>query len=276
MATQKSLYIKLPLVLALILIFNYAHSQSVSTLMGARANGMGYTSAALFDSWSIFNNIAGAAKIEEHSAGFAYDLRPALPGGNRAAAALALPTSIGVISGGVFRFGDNLYNEGVLSAGFSNQFGLAALGVKINYIQYNAEGFGRSGVVSIGFGGIAEITQQLSVGAYITNINQPKISKDGDRIPTLLTAGLSFKPGKNVIIATEIEKDLDAKANWKTGVEYSFHKKFCARTGYNLEPNTIFFGLGFKTTKLAIDYAIQHTVQLNLSHQTSVNYFFTR
>lgn len=263
--------------LALLILFAiHAGAQSVSTLMGARANGMGYASAALFDSWGIFNNMAGIAKLEEPSAIFAYDLRPALPGGNRAAAGLVWPTKVGVIGGGVFRFGDGVYNESLLTAGFSNQFGLAALGVRINYIQYAAEGFGRTGVFSVGFGGIAELTEQLSVGAYITNINQPKISEDGDRIPTILTAGICFKPTSKVIIATELEKDLEANANWKTGIEYSFHKKFCARTGFNLEPNTAFFGLGFRTTRLAIDYAIQHTAQLNLSHQTSINYFFNR
>lgn len=260
----------------LILITIRADAQSVSTLMGARANGMGYASASLFDAWGIFNNMAGIAQLDEPSAVFAYDLRPALPGGNRAAAGLAWPTKAGVVGGGVFRFGDDVYSESLLTAGFSNQFGLASLGVKINYIQYAAEGFGRRGVFSVGFGGIAELTQQLSVGAYITNINQPKISEDGDRIPTLLTAGFCFKPTSKVTIATELEKDLEAKANWKTGIEYLFHKKFCARTGFNLEPNTAFFGLGFKTPRLTIDYAIQHTVQLGLSHQTSVNYFFNR
>lgn len=260
----------------LIQLATYAGAQSVSTLMGARANGMGYASVALFDSWGVFNNMAGIAKLKEPSALFAYDLRPALPGGNRTAAGLAWPTKVGVVGGGVFRFGDDVYNESLLAAGFSNQFGLAALGVKINYIQYSAEGFGRRGVLSIGFGGIAELTEQLSVGAYITNMNQPKISEEGDRIPTILTAGICFKPTDKVIIATELEKDLEANANWKTGIEYSFHKKFCARTGFNLEPNTAFFGLGFKTVRLAIDYAIQHTAQLNLSHQTAVNYFFLR
>ncbi|MBX2969609.1 MAG: hypothetical protein KF803_09560 [Cyclobacteriaceae bacterium] len=263
--------------LALLILFAIrAGAQSVSTLMGARANGMGYASAALFDSWGIFNNMAGIARLDEPSAIFVYDLRPALPGGNRTAAGLAWPTQAGVIGGGVFRFGDDVYNESLLTAGFSNQFGLAALGVKVNYIQYSAEGFGRKGVFTIGFGGIAELTEQLSVGAYITNINQPKISEDGERIPTLLTAGICFKPTSKIIIATELEKDLEANANWKTGIEYSFHKKFCARTGFNLKPNTAFFGLGFKTPRLAIDYAIQHTVQLSLSHQASVNYFFNR
>jgi hypothetical protein len=80
----------------------------------------------------------------------------------------------GVTSVGAFRFGDDLYNEQMVSLGFGNKFGIASLGVKANYIQYQADGFGTYGAVSIDFGGLAELTDQLSIGAYITNLNQAK------------------------------------------------------------------------------------------------------
>ncbi|MDZ7646337.1 MAG: hypothetical protein U5K54_03660 [Cytophagales bacterium] len=62
--------------------------------------------------------------------------------------------------------------------GFGNKFGIASLGVKANYIQYQADGFGTYGAVSIDFGGLAELTDQLSIGAYITNLNQAKLNTD--------------------------------------------------------------------------------------------------
>jgi hypothetical protein len=259
-----------------ILAVSTLQAQSVSTLMGARAQGMGYSSSTLFDSWAIFNNVAGMAKITQSTASFTYDLRSAIPGANRTAMAMAIPSKFGVFGGGVFRFGDDVYSESILSAGFSNQLGLAALGVKINYIQYRAEGFGSKGVFTVNFGGIAELTPNLSVGAFITNINQPKLSEDGDRLPTLLTAGLAFIPTEKVIITTELEKDLDYDATWKLGAEYFFHSKFCARTGFNVQPNASYFGLGFKTTRFIIDYALQYSTILNFSHQASINYQFSK
>jgi len=60
------------------------------------------------------------------------------------------------------------------------------------------------------------------------------------------------------------------------GLEYAFHKKFSARTGYNVRPNTGFFGLGMKTKKLSIDYTIQYNVFLSVSHQASVGYQFAK
>jgi len=257
----------------IILSISECSSQSVSTLIGARANGLGYTSSALFDQWGVFNNIAGIAKLESIAASFTYDLHPSLIGANRTAAAFAMPLKFGVAGIGAYRFGDDLYNEHLLSAGFSNQFGLAALGVRVNYIQYRTEGFGSKGVWSISLGGIAELTPQISVGAYIVNINQPSISKE-DKLPTKLVAGIGFKPIGKVFLATEIEKDLEYDPIWKLGLEYKFHEKFCARTGYNINPNTAFFGLGFKTKKFTIDYALQHNTSLSLSHQASVAYQF--
>lgn len=259
--------------LLLLTSFTLASAQSVSTQIGARGNGIGYATATLFDTWGLFNNPAGAAKLEHTEAGFTYDLHPTPVGANRTAAVIALPISIGVISAGAYRFGDDLYNEHVISASFGSKFGLASLGAQINYIQYHAEGFGNKGVVSINLGGIAELTPQLSIGAYIVNLNQPKISGE-EKLPTRLVAGLGFKPIDKLFIATEIEKDLDADPTWKMGLEYAFHKKFSARTGYNLRPNTGFFGLGFKTKKFVLDYTVQYNVSLSFSHQASVGYQF--
>jgi hypothetical protein len=259
--------------LLLLICFSASLGQSVSTPIGARANGIAYASASLFDAWGVFGNPASTAKTEILTTAFTYDLHPSLPGGNRTAAVINFPVNIGVVNAGVYRFGDALYNEQLVSAGFSGKLGLAALGAQVNYIQYTAEGFGTKGVVSINFGGIAELTPKLSVGAYIHNINQPEIANE-EKLPTRMVAGLAFKPIDKVFISTELEKDLEYDPSWRTGIEYLFHKKFCARTGYRLNPNTAFFGLGFKSKKLTIDYAIQHNVSLSLSHQASISYAF--
>lgn len=261
------------LLLLLLTCLTFTNAQSVSTQIGARGNGIGYATATLFDSWGSFNNPAGAAKLKTISAGFTYDLHPTPTGSNRTAAVISAPVTIGVITAGAYRFGDDLYNEHVISAGFASKFGLAALGAQVNYIQYSAEGFGTKGVASISLGGIAELTPQLSIGAYIVNLNQPKISGD-EKLPTRLVAGLGFKPIEKLFIATELEKDLDIDATWKVGLEYAFHKKFSARTGFNLHPNTGFFGLGFITKKFTIDYTVQYNVLISFSHQATIGYQF--
>jgi hypothetical protein len=250
-----------------------SYAQSVSTLMGSRSNGLGYASSCLDDEWSLFNNIGGLASVDKVTITSAYDWRPALPIGNRMAATFSVPTSIGVAGLGVFRFGDDVYNEQLLTAGFSNKFGIASLGAKVNYVQYNAEGFGRKGVVTVSFGGIAELTPWLSIGAYISNINQPSLSEsDDEHLPTILVTGVGLTLSEKVFATVEVEKDIDYNPTWKTGLEYKPFSKASFRMGFNLNPNTIFFGAGFHTKKTKIDYALQHAVTTGLGHQATISY----
>lgn len=266
---------RLYLLIALSILQIEIVAQSVSPQIGSRANGIGYASAALFDTWSVFNNPAASAQLKHVTAAFTYDLRYSLTGANRAAAVLNVPLPIGVCAAGAYRFGDDLYSEQILSAGFANTFGLASLGAQVNYIQYTVSGFGTKGVATINLGGIAALTPHLSVGAYIVNVNQPSLSEH-EKLPTRLVAGLAFKPTEKIYVGAEIDKDLDFDPVWKAGMEYTFHKKFVARTGFNLNPNTGFFGFGFKTRKLMIDYAVQYNALLRLSQQASIAFQFNK
>jgi hypothetical protein len=264
--------------LLLLAVLRFGNAQSVSTLMGARATGMGFASSGLTDEWGLFNNIGSIGSQEKTSVAVAYEMRTQLKNANRMAFVFNSPIRWGVGSIGVFRFGDDLYNEQVISAGFGNKFGIASLGIKANYIQYHADGFGIHSTVSIDFGGITELTDQLSIGAYITNLNQARINSDNssERIPTRLTAGLTFKPKENILITSELDKDLDYALTWRTGFEYSFKQKFFFRSGVNIKPQSGFFGLGAKRKNLQADYGIQFNALTGPSHQASASYWFNR
>ena len=251
-------------------------AQNTSTLIGARAMGVGYSSSALTDEWSIFNNVAGLAKVTSITAAFTYDAQPAFKHFNKAASSFVCPLKIGVAGLGLFRFGDDLYNEQILTAGYSSSFGLASLGAKVNLIQYNIKGFGSKSAVTISFGGIAKLTERLFLGAHVVNINQPKLSSlDDERVPTILVAGILTKVSDNVAVTAELEKDLDYKAAIKAGVEYRILKKFFVRTGIRIQPNAGFFGFGFKPARYSLDYAFQYNQGWSSRHQATVSYRLT-
>lgn len=243
--------------------------------MGARASGMANASACLSDVWAVTNNIAGLARTKRTSAAFSYHAIPSFRSFNRMAAVFAVPAGKGVAGAGVFRFGDDLYNEQILSLAFANSFGLASLGLKANYVQYQAEGAGVRRALTVSFGGLARLTTKLSFGAHIVNINQPVINEwSGERIPTRLVAGIAFKPSDKLIVASEVEKDLGYSATWKSGVEYRGAGKVAFRTGFNLHPEAGFFGFGFKSRRVELDYAMQFNDPFGLSHQATVSYQF--
>lgn len=245
--------------------------------MGARVNGLGNSTACVPDEWSIFNNIGTLSKSRETKVAFAYDYKPHFEGANKAAVAVVLPTGRGAVSTGAFRFGDKIYSEQMILAGYSNSIGITSLGVRAHYIHYQAEGFHSKGVLSISVGTFTQLTPKLSIGAHVVNINKPRLSySESERIPTILVAGLGFTPSEKILITTEIEKVLALKTQWKSGIEYKAHKKFHVRTGVSMKPSAGYFGLAFKPGKISIDYAYRYQPVLGGSHQTSIAYKLNR
>lgn len=241
--------------------------------MGGRANALGNASSCLPDVWSMSNNIAGLAKTGRIAAGFSYHAIPSFSSFNRMAAVFGVPLKTGVLGISAFRFGDDLYNEQIISSGFANTFGLASLGIKVNFIQYRGEAMQVRQAITASFGGIANLTERLSFGAHAHNINQPVINElTGERIPTRLVAGIALKPSENLFLSAEVDKDLEYAPVFKSGLEYLFSKKIAFRTGFNFNPEAGFFGVGFKAAKLELDYALQLSEPYGISHQATVTW----
>jgi hypothetical protein len=93
-------------------------------------------------------------------------------------------------------------------------------------------------------------------------------------MPTKLIAGVALKPSNNICITGEVEKDLEYSPLLKAGLEYQVFKKIAFRTGFNLNPEVAFFGIGFKPRKFHLDYALQLNDVFGLSHQATVTYEF--
>lgn len=256
------------------LVSQLSYSQSSPIQIGGRSAGMAYASSCLHDEWGLFNNVAGLSKLKQAIASSTYDAKPKLEGANRAALVFALPTKPGVVAVGAFRFGDVLYNEQLITVGFSNQLGLASLGVSINYLQYTAQGFGKKSVLTASAGGIAALSKSISIGAYIFNINQPSLSEiDNEKVPTRLNLGVGINPTEKVNLICELSKEIDHVTTFKTGIEYKASKKFVTRTGFSLYPNHLYCGIGFIQSKLSIDYAYQYAfVGIGDSHQATLSY----
>jgi len=239
--------------------------------LGSRANAMGNASVTLEDGWSMFNNIGALARIEETKAVVTYQNKYGIPQFNTFGGGFVKPMFNGVVGLGVFRFGDDIFNEQKINLGFSNP----SLGLNVNYLQYNIEGVGSRGVLMLDFGGLATITEEFVFGAQVTNINQAKLSPfTGEKVPTIMTAGLSYRPSQSLMLNAEVEKDLDFDAYFKFGLEYEIIKRLNMRTGLVTEPFESSFGIGFKPSAFDIDYAFRNNPDLGDIHELSIAYRF--
>lgn len=236
---------------------------------------LGNTSATLSNYGSVFSNVAGLAEIKEVNIAASYKVIPNALWQNTMSASSAVPIKFGTVGLGFTRLGDDIFNQQVISIGFANRFGIASIGIKANYLQYSIEGFNNKSVPFFDFGGIVELTPQLFIGAYIINLTQSKLSTfQNERFPTIIDAGLSFRPTEKLMINVEVEQDIDFSPTFKAGIGYSPIKNLSLRTGINTSPNRQYFGLGFipNNILLHIDYSLSNDSHLGISHQMSISY----
>lgn len=270
-------FIKFLLVLFLTLVCSNAYSQTGTEAFprGGRSMGMGNANVTLGDVWSIFNNVGGLAKTENTQATFSYDHRLNIDELTTLAAAAVIKGKNKAFGLGISSFGSEHFSQNQIGIGFSNQLGIASLGIKVNYLQTSIEGFGRGAAAVIEFGGVAELTPELFFGAHVYNVTRAKYGKNSDdRLPTTVKAGISYRPNSKVMVNLEAEKDILLDPLLKMGLEYNLLERVWARVGMNTQPNKFFFGVGFRPKRFHIDYALTQHPSLGNTHHFSFNYLF--
>jgi len=245
--------------------------QSSSVLVGGRSGGMGNASAALADTWAPYNNPAGAAQLKSAALNTTCATYMELPVADRVAALMTIPSTVGTFSAGALRFGDEVYSEQLLSAGYCNSLGLAAMGIRVDYIQYRTEGFETAAAFGVTVGTIANITSKLSLGCYVANINRPRLP-NGQALPVRMAAGFALRPAEKVVMCAELEKDVDFSPTLKAGFEISPLKKVCFRSGFNLYPNAAYGGIGLKAWRVELDYAVSYNPVFSYAHQATLSF----
>lgn len=242
---------------------------------GARSIGLGNAHVTMGDVWSIFNNVGGLSRAKNSQVTFSYDHRLQLDELTTLAAAAVIKSNQSAIGIGVSSFGSEYFSQNQIGLGFSNQMGIASLGLKINYFQTSMEGFGTGRAAIIEFGGIAELTPQLFFGAHIYNPTRAKYGKNShDYLPTVVKAGVSYRPSEKVMLNVEAEKDILLDPLLKIGLEYNILNKVWARGGLITFTNHLFFGFGFQSRKFHFDYATTQHPQLGYTHHFSCNFVF--
>lgn len=272
---------------------------------GARAAGLSNASVALAgEVWSMGNNVAGLGEIQRPSVGFYAENRYFSPALNVGALTVALPLGRttrpgagGVIPGaegavsaavaaqartwarnGVVafeaqRFGGVLYNETRLGFGYGYRFGQISLGGRVDMLQVSIEGLGSRRVVLGTLGGQLEVVpRRLTFGASLYNLSQTRLaSYQDERVPTILKAGLAYRPGAQVLLLVETEKDVERAANFKVGLEYRPVAILAARIGLASLTEQASAGIGVAAGAFQIDYAAAFQQALGFSQHLSIS-----
>lgn len=254
---------------------------------GGRALALGNASAPLSgEVWAVANNPAGLGSLTQPTVGLYLENRYLIPSLNVAAAAMALPlgavepaaaglpaqASHGVLGLEAQRWGGVLYNETRLGAAYGYRLGVVSIGGRLDLLQVSFQDLGSRRVLAASLGGQADIVpQRLTLGVYLYNLTQARLANYQDeRVPTVLRAGLAYRPGKQVLLVAEAEKDVERDAGLKAGIEYLPVPAVAVRLGYASLSQQATGGVGLRAGDFQFDYAAGWHSALGLSQYFSV------
>jgi hypothetical protein len=263
------------------------HATNGPGVRGARAAALANASVTISDVWAVGNNVAGLGQLTQASVGFYGENRYLSSAFNTVAFVAAMPLgtiatekppSRGVVGFEAQRFGSNLYAEQRLGLGYGYRGGQVSVGGRIDVLQVSILGLGSRRVLAASLGGQAElIPHRLVFGGYLYNLNQAKLATyEDERVPTVLKAGLSYRPTDKLMLNIECEKDVEQTADFKAGLEYRVVEALALRAGFASLAELTTAGVGFKAGLFQIDYAAAWQSALGLNQHVSVSVQWAR
>jgi hypothetical protein len=234
--------------------------------IGARAMALGQTGAALpDDNWALFQN-PSLLRTDGYAISF-YGMRYAgLAEITDLAAAGSVDTPAGVFGAGFHRYGFDLFNETRIRLGYKNRLDLFHYGVALNYSHVAQGGrYGSAGAIGIDAGLAAEAGSRILVGARAVNLNRPAYGDSEEELPRELAIGVSGKMSDSLLALLELVKDVRFPLSVRSGVEIRLIPALSLRAGVTTDPLTWSLGLGIKTGRLSLNFAVQNHQPLGLS-----------
>ena len=248
-------------------------SQPFNHGISAKSLGMGDATVAFCDHWSIFNNVGGFGRSRSVVSLFSIYNRFNISELSSLNAGLIYPVGAFNLGLTINKFGDQVHHQNQVGLAAGHIMGNTSLGLKINYLIYNTEGYGSRGYFIAEVGSVTEFSSRLKVGIYAYNVNLAKFSDSGDnRLPILFRAGISYQPLPSFALNIETEKTFGYTTATKIGFLYHLKKKFHITSGIRTNPLNYNFGAGVDTGRLEVDYAITGHSELGLSHLLSISY----
>jgi hypothetical protein len=262
---------------ALALVYN-AHAQGDNNPIGARQAGMGRSSVALTDFWNIQNNQAGISLIDKTSVGIYYENSFNVSELSTKSIAAMVPSKIGVFGVTFNHFGYAQYNEMKAGLVYARSFGqYFRIGLQLDYLQTTiGDNYGSAGNVTFEIGVQSDVSEKLTIGAWVFNPVQVKLSGNtSQKYPAIFRFGAAWDILENFIATAEVEKNSQFDPIlFRGGLEYGLDEKFFFRAGFSTQQEIFSMGFGLKLKGFKFDISAVMHQSLGFSEQVSLIYQF--
>jgi hypothetical protein len=251
--------------------FAFAVFEDLGT--GARSLGLGgaFVAASRF-SECLFFNPAGIAGSDAVDVNLFYTRPFGLAELSSGSAAVILPWGRIVSGAAIQTYGNKKYQETIFTLGSAATFFKdIAIGTNVRYGLLRIAGYGQAGALIIDLGALAKLSEGISWGFAVRNINYACIGQSGEALPQIMQTGISARPAKKITLLMDLYKDVRFPLDLRSGLEISPLTGLALRAAVCTQPSKIACGFGIVFQKLQIDYAFHTHWDLGMSHQFSVN-----
>jgi hypothetical protein len=270
-------------ILFLTVLFSAVSSIAQTENIGARGSGMGNVVTAIPDFWSADNNQAMLPFYGEMAVSLSYDNRYLLKETSSAAVGFIFPLkNKSDVFGTVLKhYGGE--NYGKLKYGFSYAKSFAkvfSFGLQFDYLlDYFGDIYGKQSGFTFEMGMYGQITKRFALGFHAYNPARLKMityNSITEYIPTILSLGFAYKFKEKCIVGMDVVKNLDAKIQCRTGLEYRFSDYLIVRGGLQFPDFSFHAGVGTAYKDLVFDFASSFDPYLGYSPQLTLIYVFKK
>jgi hypothetical protein len=165
------------------------------------------------------------------------------------------------------RYGNKSYQEIQFSTGSSyTLIKNCAIGLGIQFYSLAIKQYGQAMTWGINFAFLYKLLPDVTIGALVTNLNQPVISRVGENLPQTMSLGFCYYPVTNLMVAFELFQDTRFNQEYRAGCSYQVIPFLTIRAGIEDRINIYSFGLGINMNWIEFDYALRSHPVLGGSH----------
>jgi len=151
------------------------------------------------------------------------------------------------------------------------------MGVQLDYIQTSlGSDYGSKGNITFEIGIQSDVTENLTIGAWVFNPIQVKLADYADeKIPAVFRFGIAWHFSDHFFATVEAEKNTAFRpVIVRGGLEYGFKDRFFLRTGFSSGQEIFSMGFGFQIKILRFDISAVMHQSLGFSPQASMIFQF--
>lgn len=239
-------FVKQAVIYFFLLISSNLWSQT-SFVNSGRSLSLANASVTLNDVWAHVNNPASLIGLKKQSFGISYQNRFGLKELQSQGVVYALPIRKVVLSAGSQIYGYQQFRT------YKNGLGVAlslseqvSMGIQLNHqLTRLNENYGSSSALTAEFGLIVKFSDRIRFGFSALNIGRTPVSVNvNERLASALRLGMNYRISDQLVIFSELEKNVIHTLQVKFAAEYKPSAKWFFRGGICTAPIAISFGVG--------------------------------